>query len=304
MATRRDDKLGAMQALDVELILDAHAQVGEGPVWDDANGTLVWVDIMSHQVHRYDPAAGRDSAIDVGQPVGAAVLRRDAPGLVLALRDGFALLDESSSRVDMVAAVEADVPTNRMNDGKCDPGGRFWAGTMAFNVTPGVGALYRLGSDFQVTRVIDNITLSNGLDWSPDGRLMYYIDSMSQGVDVMNFNALDGSVSGRRRLITVPPDEGLPDGMTVDAEGYLWVALHGSGSIRRYTPDGQVERIVRVPPTMVTCCTFGGPDLSDLYITTMNYGMSEAARQAQPLAGALFRCQPGVRGKLPYRFAA
>jgi sugar lactone lactonase YvrE len=292
-----------MNVLDVELILDAQAQVGEGPVWDDANGTLVWVDIMGHRVHRYDPAAGRDSATDVGQPVGAAVLRRDQPGLVLALRDGFAVLDEGSGRVDLVAAVEADVPSTRMNDGKCDPGGRFWAGTMAFDVTPGVAALYRLGPDFQVTRVIDNITLSNGLDWSPDGRLMYYIDSMSQGVDVMDFNALDGSVSGRRRLITVPPEQGLPDGMTVDAEGYLWVALHGSGSIRRYTPDGQVERVVRVPPTMVTCCAFGGPDLSDLYITTMNYGMSEAARQAQPLAGALFRCHPGVRGKLPYRFA-
>jgi sugar lactone lactonase YvrE len=127
---------------------------------------------------------------------------------------------------------------------------------------------------------------------------------MSQGVDVMDFNAVDGSVSGRRRLITVAPEEGLPDGMTIDAEGYLWVALHGSGSIRRYTPDGQVERIVRVPPTMVTCCAFGGPDLSDLYITTMNLGLPEDARRAQPLAGALFRCQPGVRGKLPYRFAA
>jgi sugar lactone lactonase YvrE len=293
-----------MQALDVELILDAHAQVGEGPAWDDATGTLVWVDIMGHTVHRYDPATGRDTAMDVGQPVGAAVLRRDHPGLILALQDGFATLDERSGNVELVAPVEADTPTNRMNDGKCDPGGRFWAGTMAFDVTPNVAAMYRLDPDFHVTKVFDNVTLSNGLDWTPDGRHMYYIDSMTQGVDIMDFNPVDGSVTNRRRLITVPKEDGLPDGMTVDAEGYLWVALHGSGSVRRYAPSGEIDRIVRVPPSMVTCPAFGGPDLSDLYITTMHYGLSEAERSAQPLAGALFRCQPGVRGKPAYRFAA
>jgi sugar lactone lactonase YvrE len=202
-----------------------------------------------------------------------------------------------------VTPVEADVPTNRMNDGKCDPGGRFWAGTMAFEVTPGAAALYRLDPDLQVTRVVSGVTLSNGLGWSLDGRQMFYIDSMSHGVDVFDFEPADGSLGERRRLITIAPDEGLPDGMTVDAEGCLWVALHGSGSIRRYTPDGHVDRVVRVPPTMVTSCAFGGPDLTDLYITTMNLGLSEEARRAQPLAGGLFRCQPGVRGLPAYRFA-
>jgi sugar lactone lactonase YvrE len=290
--------------LAVELVLDAHAQVGEGPVWDDASGTLVWVDIMSNAVHRYDPATGRDRTIDVGQPVGAAVLRGDGNGLVLALRDGFGMLDESSGQVQLVAAVEADVPTNRMNDGKCDPAGRFWAGTMAFEVAPGVAALYRLGPNLQVSRMLSGVTLSNGLGWSPDGRHMYYIDSTTLGLDVFDFEPADGSLGERRRLITIPPGEGLPDGMTVDAEGGLWIALHGSGSIRRYTPDGRVDRVVRVPPRMVTCCTFGGPDLTDLYITTMSLGLSEAGRRAQPLAGALFRCRPGVRGLPPDRFAA
>src|ERR1700682_831453 len=145
----------------VELILDAHAVVGEGPVWDDASGTLIWVDIMSNAVHRYDPATGQDVAIDVGQPVGAAVLRRAGHGLVLALRDGFGMLDEASGQVQLVAPVEADVPANRMNDGKCDPGGRFWAGTMAFEVTPGVAALYRLDPDLQSHRMLDGVTLSH-----------------------------------------------------------------------------------------------------------------------------------------------
>ena len=285
-------------------MLDARARVAEGPVWDDASGTLVWVDIMGNQVHRYDPAKDRDHAVDVGQAVGAAVLRRNGKGLVLALRDGFGLLDEAKQSVEIVAPVEVDVPTNRMNDGKADPGGRFWAGTMAFESTPGRGSLYRLDPDLQVSKHVSGISISNGLDWSLDGRQMYYVDSPTQGVDVFDFDAAEGKLSARRRLITIAPEEGLPDGMTVDEEGGLWVALHGSGSVRRYTLDGHVDKVVRVPPTMVTCCAFGGPDLTDLYITTMNYGMSEEARRAQPLAGALFRCRPGVRGRPPNRFAA
>ncbi|MGI9147520.1 MAG: SMP-30/gluconolactonase/LRE family protein [Chloroflexota bacterium] len=295
-----------IQDLAVELILDAHARVGEGPVWDDSSGTLVWVDIMSHAVHRFDPATGQNRTIDVGQPVGAAALRRDGDGLVLALRDGFGMLDEGSDQVHMVAAVEADVPTNRMNDGKCDPKGRFWAGTMAFEPSRDApnGALYRLDPDLKVSRMLGGVILSNGLGWSPDGRRMYYIDSMTQGMDVFDFDPRDGSISNRQRLITIAPGEGLPDGMTVDAEGGLWMALHGTGSIRRYTPDGRIDRVVRVPPSMVTCCAFGGPDLTDLYITTMSLGLSERDRHAQPLAGALFRCRPGVRGLPANRFAA
>ena len=167
---------------------------------------------------------------------------------------------------------------------------------MAFEVTPHVAALYRLDADLKVSRMVGDVTLSNGLGWSPDGRQMYYIDSVTQGVDVFDFDPADGSLGERRRLITIPPGEGLPDGMTVDAEGGLWIALHGSGSIRRYLPDGRVDRVVRVPPKMVTCCAFGGPDLTDLYITTMCLGLSEDGLRAQPLAGALFRCRPGVRG--------
>src|SRR5262249_39725818 len=163
--------------LDVEVVLEARAQVGEGPVWDERTGTLVWVDIMGQAIHVYDPATGQDLSVDVGQPVGAAA-PRESGGLVLALRDGFATLDADPQDLRWVAGVEADVPTNRMNDGKCDAAGRFWAGTMAFEVTPGVAGLYRLDPDYQVTRVVSGITLSNGLDWSLDNQRMYYIDSV------------------------------------------------------------------------------------------------------------------------------
>ena len=290
--------------VDVEVVLEAHASVGEGPTWDEQTNTLVWVDIMGHGVHVYDPATGRDRAIDVGQPVGAAGLRQGG-GLVLALRDGLGLLDADLRTVRMVSDVEAEVPANRFNDGKCDPAGRFWAGTMAFAVTPAAGALYRMDAEYRVTRMLTGVTLSNGLDWTADNRQMYYIDSPTQGVDVFDFDLERGKLGARRRVISILADEGLPDGMTVDAEGGIWVALHGSGSVRRYLPDGRLDRVIRVPNAkLVTCCAFGGPDLSDLYITSMSYGLSAEELREQPLAGALFRCRPGVQGRPPHRFGA
>jgi sugar lactone lactonase YvrE len=287
-----------------DLVLHVDAQLGEGPVWDDATGTLIWVDIMGNAVHRFNPATGQDRAMDVGQPVGAAVARKDGKGLLLALRDGFGMLEEDSGQVELVAPVEADLSTNRMNDGKCDPLGRFWAGTMAFREDRGAGSLYRLDPDFTVHRMVTDVSVSNGLDWTSDGRQMYYIDSPTRGVDKFDFDMRSGSLGERRRLISVGPGEGVPDGMTLDAEGALWVAVHSSGSVRRYLPDGTLDRIVRVPPSMVTSCAFGGPDFSDLYITTMRYGMSEEARLGQPLAGALFRCRPGACGRAANRFGS
>jgi sugar lactone lactonase YvrE len=281
--------------VDVEVVLEAHASVGEGPSWDERSNTLVWIDIMANEVHVFDPATGQDRAIDVGQPVGAAALRQSG-GLVLALRDGIALLDANLSNLRMVSNTEANIPTNRFNDGKCDAAGRFWAGTMAFEETPQVAALYRTNPDYSVARMLDNVTLSNGLDWTADNRQMYYIDSPTQGVDVFDFDLERGELGARRRLISIPKEEGLPDGMTVDAEGGIWVALHGSGTIRRYAPNGKLDQVIRVPSAqLVTCCAFGGPDLGDLYITSISYGLSPEALQQQPLAGALFRCRPGVR---------
>jgi sugar lactone lactonase YvrE len=287
--------------LDVEVVLEARAQVGEGPVWDERTGTLVWVDIMGQAVHVYDPATGQDLSVDVGQPVGAAA-PRESGGLVLALRDGFATLDADSKDLRWVAQVEADVPTNRMNDGKCDAAGRFWAGTMAFEVTPGVAGLYRLDPNYQVTRVVSGITLSNGLDWSPDNERMYYIDSVTQRVDAFDFDLDGGQLSNRRTLFAIPKEVGLPDGMTVDAEGNLWVALHGAGVVHRYSPEGELLAVIRVPAKQVTCPAFGGADYGDLYITSMTYGLSEEALRPQPLAGSLFRCRPGVQGRPAFRF--
>jgi sugar lactone lactonase YvrE len=286
---------------DVEVVLEPRASVGEGPTWDERSKMLVWVDIMGHRVHVYDPATGQDRSVDVGQPVGAAV-PRERGGLALALRDGFGLLDANLENLRMVASVEADVPTNRMNDGKCDAAGRFWAGTMAFDVVPGTGALYRLDADYQVSRMLTGVNLSNGLDWSADNRTMFYVDSTTHGVDTFEFDLERGLLGERRRLISIPPEVGLPDGMTLDADGGIWVALHGAGKVHRYLPDGSLDRVIRVPAPMVTCPAFGGIDLGDLYITSMTYGLSARQLEEQPLAGAIFRCRPGVKGKVPNRF--
>jgi sugar lactone lactonase YvrE len=289
--------------LQAEVVLEAHASVGEGPSWDARTGTLVWVDIMGSAIHIFDPSTGKDRSIDVGLPVGAAALREQG-GLVLAMRDGFGLLDSNLENLRMVADIEADVPQNRFNDGKCDAAGRFWAGSMGFTPTHGTGSLYRLDPDFRVARVLSGLTLSNGLDWSADNRTMYFIDSPTQAVDAFDFDLERGVLGTRRRIISIPKKDGLPDGMTLDAEGGIWVALHGSGTVRRYLPDGSVDVVVRVPSArLVTCPAFGGPDLTDLYITTMRYEMTADELAEQPLAGALFRCRPGIQGRLANRFA-
>ena len=276
-------------------------ELGEGPVWDDRQGVLIWVNIWAGDVHSYDPASGRDSAIGVGQPVGAAVPRRSG-GLVLAVRDGFAFLDPDG-RLTSVAEVEAGNPGNRMNDGKCDRHGRFWAGTMAGDSRPGAGALYRLDPDLSVTRVLEGVTVSNGLAWSLDDRTMYYIDTPTQRVDAFDYDPGSGTIENRRPLIEIPEEAGSPDGMTIDAEGFLWVALYGGRAVRRFSPDGRLERVVELPAANVTSCAFGDPDLDRLFITSARQELSPADLAAQPHAGALFGHRPGAQGLPADRFA-
>jgi sugar lactone lactonase YvrE len=286
---------------EVELVLDARANLAEGPVWDDRSGELVWVNLMAHEVHRFDPTSGTDRVVDVGQPVGAAGLRV-SDGLVLALRDGFGLIG-SDDELALVAPTELELASNRMNDGKPDTKGRFWAGTTAFDFSRGAGTLYRLDADLTVTPVVAGMSLSNGLGWSPDDRLMYLIDSVDACLDVFAFDAPSGEISGRRHLVEFDNSDGLPDGMTVDAEGYIWVAMYSGAALRRFSPDGTLDRILHLPVSQPTCCTFGGPDLTDLYITTASQLRSDEELAREPTLGGIFRCRPGVAGLPANRFA-
>jgi sugar lactone lactonase YvrE len=285
----------------VELVLDARAELAEGPVWDDRRERLWWVDIMAGMVHLTDPSTGSNQTIAVGQPVGALGLRET--GLpVVAVRDGFASLREQGG-IDLIAEVEIDDPTMRMNDGKVGPDGGFWAGTMATDERPGVGHLYRLDPDGSVDDLFGDATISNGLDWSIDGRWLYYIDSPTRRVDRFDVGTDGRSLSGRTVAFRIEAaDEGVPDGMTIDAEGYLWVCLWDGWAVERYSPDGRLDRRVDIPAAQVTSCTFGGRDLDELFVTTAREGFPTGGRADQPNAGGIFRVRPGVRGRPSYRF--
>jgi sugar lactone lactonase YvrE len=275
-----------------ELVLDAHADLGEGPLWDARTSELLWVDIMAGLVHRYDPAAGTDVAVDVGQPVGA-VVPRAAGGYALAVRDGFAVADTHVDDIRLVAPIDQDRPELRMNDGACDSSGHFWAGTMHLDEVADAGSLYRLAPDGHVETMLGNVTVSNGIGWSPDDTVMYYADTATLGVDAFDYDAASGAISSRRRIVTIEQGAGAPDGLAVDEDGCIWIALWEGGAVRRYSPAGTLEGIVNVPVARVTKPAFGGAALDELYITT---AMPDAPDAKQPHAGGIFLADPGVHG--------
>lgn len=277
-----------------ELVLDARAELAEGPCWLAERGLLAWVDITAGLVHLFDPATGADRALEVGQPVGAVVPTDDGR-LALAVRDGFALLDPDRADVELIVEVERELIGNRMNDGKSDPAGRFWAGTMAVDMRAGAGGLYRLDAGRNVELMVPGVSISNGLGWSPDGRLMYYIDSPQGGVDVFDFDATSGAIANRRPFAQVKGGD--PDGMAVDAGGGLWVAIWGAGKVLHLLPDATISDEIELPASRVTSCCFGGPELRDLYITSACQGMTADQRAREPLAGGIFRSRPGVQGQ-------
>jgi sugar lactone lactonase YvrE len=284
-----------------ELVLDARASLGEGPVWDDRAGCLWWVDILEEAIHRTDPVSGRDEALPIGRMPGAVGLR-ESGGIIAAVQDGFGALDPAG-RFEMLVPVEADDAATRMNDGKVDPAGRFWAGTTDIDHRPGKGTLYRLDPDLRAAPMIRDVTISNGLDWSLDGRTMYFIDTPTRRVDAFTFDPEGGVISARRPAFAIRDGAGSPDGMTLDAEGYLWVALWDGWAVERYAPDGRLDRRVEVPAAQASSCTFGGPDLDLLFITSARKGFPPGGRPEQPLAGGVFACRPGPRGRPAFRFA-
>ncbi len=274
---------------DVELAVDAHCLLGESPVWDPRFGELVWVDIRRGVFHRWAPGTSTAEKVVIGHSLSAVGLRRRG-GYVLATRIGFACLEPDGS-FGLLAEVEADVRANRMNDGKCDPTGRFWAGTMSDDHAPAGGALYRLEIDGAVAKVLEGVTVSNGLAWSGDERTMYYVDSHTHGLDAYEFDAEKGELGTRRRVVDIDPSLGHPDGITIDQDGLIWVALHSGGAVHRYRPDGVLDIRLELPVPIVTSCGFGGDDLQDLYITT---AVSDGMWAEH--AGGIFRYKSRVAG--------
>ncbi|MFD5142459.1 SMP-30/gluconolactonase/LRE family protein [Streptomyces sp. NPDC058401] len=278
----------------------------EGPVWHAARAEVLWVDITAGLVHRAPlkarddggdlPDLGPRTTLSLDRPVGAVALCASG-GLLAAAGTQFLRIDEAMGTATEFGApvVPADGTPRRMNDAKCDPGGRLLAGTMAYDTTPGAGALYRLDPDGTVTTLIDSVTISNGLGWSPDGSLLYYADSPTRRVDVFDHDLATGALSNRRPYATTGED-GEPDGLAVDTDGRVWVAVWGAGQVRAYTPDGDLHAVVTVPASQVSSCAFAGPELDLLVITTAAEGLAPEERAEQPLAGRVFMCRPGATG--------
>ena len=280
-------------------VTPAVAEHGEGPVWHPSFDGVRWVDMQAGDILEL---AGTEDVrrTHVGTVAACFRPRRDG-GIVLADQRGFVLLDEAM-QVERRLPEVWDDPGIRMNEGAADPAGNFWAGSMAYDQTPGAGALYRLAPDLSVEKVLDGVTVSNGFGFSPDGMRAYYVDTPTRKIDV--FDHRDGTLSGRRTALRIVEGPGSPDGLTVDAEGCVWVALYGGAAVHRYTPDGELLAAVPLPVGQVTACTFGGPELDRLYITTSRENLDADARAAQPLAGALFCVDlPGVRGLPVLEFA-
>lgn len=285
----------------IDIALDAHADLAEGPWWDQERQELLWVDIFAGRIHMFDPTTGQDTSIDVGQPVGM-VARRRTGGLVCAVRDGIGFINPESNVFELVTPVEADKPGNRMNDGACDPAGRLWAGTMATDLSPSAGSLYRVSTMMQPVPVLTEVSISNGLDWSPDGQTFYFTDSATRGLDAYDFNVETGEISNPRRLVDLPDPLATPDGIAVDAEGTIWVAMWDGGRVQRFCPQGKLLETVVLPVTRPTSVAFGGADLDQLFITSARNGLSPQQQSDEPHAGAIFVIKLGVTGRLPWAF--
>jgi sugar lactone lactonase YvrE len=281
---------------DCECVQQVAAICGESPMWSVREQALYWTDNLAGTIHRLEPDSGRAQSFDLGQNVQAIVLR-ERGGLLLALAKGIAFY-EPGGELELLEEVEHDQPNNRFNDGKVDPAGRLWAGTMD-NVewdAPS-GWLYRFDPSLELSRVQGDVVCANGLGWSPDGRTFYFGESFRYAIFAYDFDPDAGALSARRAFATVEQDTGaFPDGLTVDAEGGVWSVHNGAGRVVRYAPDGDVTHEVELPLPQPTSCIFGGADLDVLYVTTSRQNMTPDQLEHFPLSGSVFAVRPGVSG--------
>jgi sugar lactone lactonase YvrE len=281
---------------DVRCLWEAAALLGEGPLWSPREAALYWVDIKAPALHRYRPSDGDTTSWTMPEPIGWVIERANGEGFVAGFKDrGFAFLTPGTMAPETIGQPEPDYPDNRFNDAKADAAGRIWAGTMDDNEREASGALYRLDPDLEWYRMDRGYTVTNGPAISPDQRRLYHTDTFEGTVYAFDL-ADNGKLSNKRAFVTIPEGDGYPDGMTCDAEGGLWVCHWGGWRITRFTPHGEVDRVIEMPVAQVTSCTFGGPEFDRLYVTSASVGLDDEEREEQPLAGGLFEIVPGVKG--------
>ena len=280
----------------VEVIQGTQSELGEGAVWNHRTHQLLWVDITGKTLNVYAPRDGMNRELYTGQMTGT-VVPAESGLAVVALQHGFYFIDPETGTKNLIADPEAERVNNRFNDGKCDPSGRFWAGTMDVEGKPGQGSLYRLNPDSSVALMLPQVSISNGIARSADHILMYYIDTPTQRVMVYDFNNRSGEISNGRTAIEIPEEMGNPDGMTIDANGHLWICLWRGAAVGCWDPEtGKLIRKISVPARNVTSCAFGDADLGTLYITTARINTSEEDLRKYPDSGSLFKVRPGVSG--------
>ena len=285
---------------EVQLVLDTQSELGEGSIWNYKTGELIWVDIKGEILNFYNPKTRSNKEMFTGQMIGTVVPTESGTVLV-ALQNGIYSFNPESGAKKLIVDPEADKPDNRFNDGKCDPAGRFWAGTMSLVGAKNAGALYRLDADSTIHKMIDGVGTSNGIVWSADKTKMYYIDTPTRKVMGYDYDNETGDISNPVVAVEIPEGIGYPDGMTIDEDDNLWVALWGGSAVACFNPEsGEMLRKIEVPAKNVTSCAFGDEDLGTLYITTARESTSEEDLERFPNAGGVFKIRPGVKGVKTY----
>jgi sugar lactone lactonase YvrE len=288
-----------------ELLVNLGGILGEGICWDETDGMLYWIDLLDNKMFSFDLDANIIKILDVGQNTGCIAVREQG-GLIAGLQHGIYYVDMKTGKMDLASSPEADKPGNRFNDGECDCMGRFFAGTMSKALGSGAGdttprgSLYRMDPDGHIEKVLEDVTISNGIGYSPDNTVMYYIDSPTQCVDAFDYDKETGAIRNRRAVVEVPKELGMPDGMTVDAEGMLWVGMWGGGAVVRFNPaTGKALEKIELPAPFISTMVFGGKDMDEMFVNTakMNTDLNQ-----YPDAGGVFRIKMDVRGQYTYKF--
>lgn len=286
----------------VDLVIDSKSELGEGAIWNSEKDELLWINIKGKILNIYKPKTENNIELFTGQMIGTVVPTLSGKVLV-ALQNGIYGLDPQTGTKKLIVDPETELPNNRFNDGKCDPAGRLWVGTMSIINEKGVGSLYRLDTDSTIQKMVENVSISNGIVWSLDEKKLYYIDTPTQKVMVYNYDIETGNISNPKVAITIPKELGAPDGMTIDENGNVWIALWGGSAIGCWNPEtGELLRTIEVPAKNVTSCAFGDTDLGTLYITTARTATSEAELERYPFAGGVFKTRPGVHGIKAFLF--
>ncbi|MDC7998322.1 SMP-30/gluconolactonase/LRE family protein [Gilvibacter sediminis] len=281
----------------VQLAFENKSELGEGPVWNAKTQELYWVDILNKELHIFSPDTQEDSALKVPSRIGTVVPYSPRQAVV-ALEDGIYKINLQSGDLELLSDVEKEETKNRFNDGKCDPAGNLWVGSMNLAENEASGNLYKIQPDGTTTKMLDSITISNGIVWDRRATTMYYIDTPTGVIRAFDYDKNTASISNERVVVKVDPADGFPDGMAIDENNNLWVGLWNGNAVVQYnSKTGEMMQKVEVPAHNVTAAAFGGPDLDILYITSARVDMTDEELEKYPLAGSVFSYKPGVKGQ-------